>query len=103
MNSWVVSDCCVLWFQSSIPVPVLSFTVQTVCLQAGSAFPGLGSVMAMQTVPMPLMSIRTVPGDPAQRANSPVIMDSVSYSHTGELGIKTFTRKRHISTAPRLT
>lgn len=60
------------------------------CLHPGSAFPSPGSVMGMRIVPMAMMSIRIAPGDLALEMISPVAMDCVSHTHTGELGLKKF-------------
>lgn len=90
MNLHVVSFSCVLWFQRVTTAQVLSFSVQTMCLHPGSAFLNPGSVMAMRIVPMAMMSIRIAQGDLALEMISPVVMDCVSHTHTGELGLRKF-------------
>lgn len=49
--------------------------------------------MAMRIALMPMMSTRTAPGDPALKRSSPVVMDCVSPTGSGELGIKQSTNK----------
>ena len=90
MSCHVVSDSCVLWFQTVTAAQVLSFSVQITCLHPGSAFPNPGSVMVMRIVLMALMSIKIAQGDLALEMISPVVMDGVSHTHTGELGINKF-------------
>lgn len=63
------------------------------CLHPGGAFPSLGCVMETQTVLMATTSGRTAPEDLALKTISPAVMDSVSRTHTGELGIKIFPDK----------
>ena len=82
-----VSDSCVLCFQRIAAAPALSFTVYIAHLHPGGAYPNLGSVMATQIVLMAMMSIRIAPGGLALKMSSPVAMDCVSHTLTGELGI----------------
>lgn len=90
MSFHVVSVSFVLWFQTATAAQVLSFSVQIMSLQPGSAFPSLGSVMVMRIVRMAMMSIRIAPGGLALAVISPVVMDCVFHTHTGELGLQIF-------------